>query len=176
MTYLKHANVSNHFEENIRDIIYKDLALSQEEKNTYNSIPFINVLARHQEYMSRIISPQKYHVNISKNLQDEINNNKFNDNETIVGLKILIQKLQNSEKITPYLSRKINDKEYNDMLFNDWGIYHLHLGTSFESDGFVKRTKNVLFLTKNRNEIYLIDVLPHGNGNLPWTKKVCLKR
>ena len=44
MPYLEHINVSNTFEENIRDIIYNDLILSQEERINYDSIPFIKYI------------------------------------------------------------------------------------------------------------------------------------
>ena len=44
MPYLEHINVSNTFEENIRDIIYNNLILSQEERINYDSIPFIKYI------------------------------------------------------------------------------------------------------------------------------------
>ena len=44
MPYLEYINVSNTFEENIRDIIYNDLILSQEERINYDSIPFIKYI------------------------------------------------------------------------------------------------------------------------------------
>lgn len=175
MTYLQHKNVSNNFEQNLRDIIYKDLHLSQNQINDFNVIDFIQVLDIHKEYKSRLILPKKYQVNISKELQTKINQNNFEEKDTIPKLNNLINKLQNAEDIIPHLSRSVKDKQYNDALYNDWEIYHLHLGINIESDGYVERTKNVLFVMKDNNNIYLIDILSHGNGNLPWTKKSLLE-
>ena len=69
--------------------------------------------------------------------------------------------------LSPYLSKKIRDLEYNDDLLNDWGIHHLHLGASIEQDGFVGRTGPLLHCRFEEKYAYLIDVLPHGS----WTKQ-----
>ena len=143
MTYLQHKNVSNNFEQNLRDIIYKDLHLSQNQINDFNVIDFIQVLDIHKEYKSRLILPKKYQVNISKELQTKINQNNFEEKDTIPKLNNLINKLQNAEDIIPHLSRSVKDKQYNDALYNDWKIYHLHLGINIESDGYVERTKKI---------------------------------
>ena len=68
--------------------------------------------------------------------------------------------------LTPYLSKKIRDLEYNDDLLNDWGIHHLHLGTSVELDGFVSRTGPLLHCRFEDDIAYFIDVLPHGSWTL----------
>lgn len=47
----------------------------------------------------------------------------------------------------PYLSTRINDPDYADLMFYDWGVFHFHLGTKPhpKHNGFIKRTGELLF-------------------------------
>lgn len=69
--------------------------------------------------------------------------------------------------LSPYLSKKIANFNYNDPLLNDWGIHHLHLGTEVEQDGFINRTGPLLYCRFEGDCAYFIDILPHGN----WTSQ-----
>ena len=83
-----------------------------------------------------------------------------------VGLAQIEQVVRDRGDLTPYLSKKIRDLKYNDDLLNDWGIHHLHLGTSMEKDGFVSRTGPLLHCRFEDDIAYFIDVLPHGSWTL----------
>ena len=74
-------------------------------------------------------------------------------------------KLQIGESIIPYLSTRITGLHYNDAMLNDWGIHHLHLGDKVESNGFISRTGPLLYCRFERDYVYFIDILPHGNWN-----------
>ena len=65
--------------------------------------------------------------------------------ELVDGFNILIDKIKEGIDITPHLSKKLTDLNYDDPLLNDWGIYHLHLGTEFDKRGFVNRTGPPLY-------------------------------
>ena len=72
--------------------------------------------------------------------------------------------------LTPYLSRRIKKFNYNDLLLNDWGIHHLHLGTEMDPDGFINRTdigRPLLYCHFAGDYAYFIDILPHGS----WTSQ-----
>jgi hypothetical protein len=69
--------------------------------------------------------------------------------------------LQTGADVTPRLSRKLSEVEFNDKMLHDWGIHHLHLGTTVDPDGFVKRTGDVLFVMVRRDAVYLLDVRDH---------------
>ena len=71
--------------------------------------------------------------------------------------------IKNGGDLTPYLSKNIRQFDYNDPMLNHWGIHHLHLDTSFESDGFIKRTGTLLYCRFEAKQAYFIDILPHGN-------------
>lgn len=79
--------------------------------------------------------------------------------------------IQDGGDLTPYLSRCIKKVDYNDALLNDWGIHHLHLGTTVESDGFMNRTGPLLYCRFEEDSVYFIAILPHGS----WTTQKLLK-
>lgn len=85
-------------------------------------------------------------------------------------LKLIEEKIRLGLSLNSHLSRSLNNPGYNDGLINDWGIFHLHLGTKSESDGFVNRTKEILFARFDRENAYLIAMHPHGKSVAPpWS-------
>lgn len=82
-------------------------------------------------------------------------------------------KLSTGDDIGPYLSRSTNKPTYQDMLLNNWGILHLHLGETIESDGYISRTENLLYCKFDSYEsiAYFITIKPHGY----WTNKYLLE-
>ena len=76
-------------------------------------------------------------------------------------------KIRRGENITPYLSRRVLDVSYNDPLLNDWGIQHLHLGTSVSTNPkhrglLIKGTKRLLYVYFDKQCAYFIKILGHG--------------
>jgi hypothetical protein len=82
--------------------------------------------------------------------------------ELQAGLAQLEQKIVNGEDISPHLSRRIRELGYNDGLLNHWGIHHLHLGTTLDAEGYITRTRHVLFSRFDSDNAYFINVLAHG--------------
>lgn len=82
------------------------------------------------------------------------------------GLTEVERKISSGEDLSPHLSKLLRNPTFNDPLLNDWGIHHVHLGTTLDSDGFVDRTGPVLFARFDGNNAYLIDILPHGSWSL----------
>src|SRR5262249_21712900 len=78
------------------------------------------------------------------------------------GLQFVENKIRCGDDLRPHLSKGILKTDYSDALLNDWGIYHLHLGTSIGSGGFAARTGPVLFALFRQDHAYLIDVKGHG--------------
>lgn len=87
------------------------------------------------------------------------------------GLEIIEEKIKKGDNLLPHLSRQLTNLDYNDSLLNDWGIYHLHLGTVIEGDGFINRTGPVLFARFDMENAYLINVMGHGS----WTKQQMIR-
>ena len=78
------------------------------------------------------------------------------------GLEILRRKIRKGEDLKPFLSRKLTDPDYDDPMLNDWGVYHLHVGTVLEGDGFMSRTDPVLFALITNTHVYEIQMYSHG--------------
>lgn len=83
------------------------------------------------------------------------------------GLNLLKEKIKQGINLRPHLSRKIVHLNYDDDLLNDWDIHHLHLGSTLDLDGFVKRTGPVLFVRFDEQYAYFINVMSHGS----WTNQ-----
>jgi hypothetical protein len=78
------------------------------------------------------------------------------------GYDLVRKKVERGEPLRPHLSRGLTKLEFNDALLNDWGIYHLHLGTTVAPDGFVDRTGPVLFARFEDDRAYFLLIEPHG--------------
>ena len=50
---------------------------------------------------------------------------------------------------------------YNDRMLNDWGVHHLHLGDHIQRNGFIDRTKALLFCRFEQDDAYFVDILSH---------------
>lgn len=87
------------------------------------------------------------------------------------GLELLEEKILNGLSTVPHLSRNTKSLSETDMLLNDWGIQHLHLGTTLMNDGFINRTGPVLFARFDDNYAYFICIMEHGKGHYPWARK-----
>ena len=91
--------------------------------------------------------------------------------EHAAALNTIEQRIRNGESIVPYLHRTIKCLDYDDLLLNDWGIHHLHLGTKTCSDGFVDRTGPLLYVcfgdtidvysSTENTKSYFIGILDH---------------
>lgn len=97
--------------------------------------------------------------------------------EVNMGLKLLVQKFENGEDVSPHLSKGATSPAEFDGLLYDWGIYHFHLGETIDNQtGRIKRTGPVLFAKIDDENVYCINIYCHGkNVQQPWTKQDLLK-
>jgi hypothetical protein len=87
------------------------------------------------------------------------------------GLALLRQTVEAGGDLRPHLSRRLTDLDFDDSLLNDWHIYHLHLGTTLEPDGFMKRTGPVLLARFEDDAAYFLAMETHG----AWTSQRLLE-
>lgn len=87
-----------------------------------------------------------------------------------VGYEALLAKMAKGDDINPHLTTGAFDLEKQDLLLNEWNIYHLHLGTELHEKlpRFVKRTNNLAFVLFTNDEARVLGVHPHKPA--PWTK------
>lgn len=81
------------------------------------------------------------------------------------GFNEIVRRLENGEEIKPYLSRNTKVFSRNDLLLNDWGISHFHLGSCMEPDGYIKRTDFLLYAMLTEDSAFLLRISGHGH----WT-------
>lgn len=77
------------------------------------------------------------------------------------GLEEVLDEVRRGESLVPRLSRKAHeDPASQDLLFNDWGIQHLHLGVVVGR--LAARTGVLLFARIANNDFYAVSVKKHG--------------
>lgn len=74
----------------------------------------------------------------------------------------ILDKIEKGKPLLSYQSRLLKNTDYDDGLLMDWGVQHLHLGDSIESDGFVKRTKELLFIKFTQDSAYVLGIFEHN--------------
>lgn len=91
----------------------------------------------------------------------------------VAGFEALKDKIRMGDDLTSHLSWWLENLSFNDGLLNDWGIYHLHLGTAPDrkKPAFVERTKEVLMARFDDRNAYLIEIVLHQQ----WTRKRLLE-
>lgn len=77
------------------------------------------------------------------------------------GLQLLEDKIRSGQDLTPHLSRKILIPNYDDLVLNDWGIHHFHLGVAYDKGGLIQGTPYMLLARVTSDEFYMIDVVGH---------------
>ncbi len=105
----------------------------------------------------KLIPQQNYQVFRSNSLTSKSLSKEISD-----GIDSVQEKLEQGVDVTPHMTKTVLKGSFTDYLLSDWGIYHLHLGLSMDGN-FIKRTKEVLFLTIQKNRAYFIDVREHGS-------------
>lgn len=93
--------------------------------------------------------------------------------ELASGWKQLQKEVTDGEDLTPRLSRKIENADYNDRFLNEWGFYHFHLG--IEPDDNHPRLKKggpvVLVAIVDNLDFYPVTFLRH----LRWHEQSILE-
>lgn len=87
------------------------------------------------------------------------------------GLELVSEKIRKGQDITPHLSKFIKNIDYHDLMLNDWGVHHLHLGTELDKKGFINRTGPVLFARFEKETAFFIQIMEHGE----WANEELVK-
>lgn len=93
-------------------------------------------------------------------------------------LDAIVAKIEAGDDLKPHLSRAVlvghdpNGRTDRDPMLSDYGVHHLHLSTNLDGEGFVKRTKDLLFAAFRPGDAYLIGIYQHVTD---WAKEDILK-
>ena len=94
--------------------------------------------------------------------------------EVLQGWMKLQQEVKSGADLTPRLSSKIENTDYNDGILNDFGLHHFHLGTvaDVKHPKQVQRTSIILLACVSLSEFYPIDFVPHKH----WGDETILEK
>lgn len=88
------------------------------------------------------------------------------------GLSLFEEKIRRGDDVNPHLNKAMADIKYKDGMLFDWNIYHFHLGTTIDGDGYhISRTGDILYAMVSEDTIYFITISPHGH----WADKDLLE-
>jgi len=130
-----------------------------------------DIIERWVGLLFKLIQPTPRKVHVAGHLNEKL---------ASLGLVDSFEKLKGDiefgRDINGHLSKKAFDPDDMDFLLCDWGIHHLHVGTSMNSDAdyFVDRSDWLLFVRFESGRCYCIDVRAHSE-NYVFAKKKLLE-
>ncbi|MCE6006355.1 hypothetical protein [Acinetobacter soli] len=75
----------------------------------------------------------------------------------------IISDIKVGNSLNKYQSRNLKRLDYDDDMLSHWRVQHFHLGETLESDGFVSRTSDLLFIHFSNTEAHIIGFFSHGD-------------
>lgn len=128
-------------------------------------------LARYFNFRLKYISCKKRQVLISKELAPKILCSPHSE-----GIIEILYRAAIGYDLNPFQSKESFNSDYHDLLFNDWGIHHLHLSKDKKNpkDFFNLRTGSLLFVRFTDSIAYFIDVKHHKDANV-WSDRDMLR-
>jgi hypothetical protein len=165
------------FDDDARDLVLQNLWFRAEHGPELASLPGHELLMIYANWKVRLIDPRPRRVHRSSAL---LANARLGEPPFTAAADQIARMLELGLDVTPHLSRRIREgyepqapsrpkrltaRADLDMLLNDWGLHHLHLSLEREADGFTKRTRPVLIAAVKRDDVYLVDIIEHGE----WT-------
>lgn len=164
------------FQRDVR-IIFSKILESEAEPSTKHALSEMNendLVINYLNWRHRLIDPRPRNVFKSNKITQTLEKNPH----YIDNFNKLCQKITRGNNLTPHLSDRITTpyqhcptlkpiygrRDY-DLLLNDWGIHHLHLGhePAPRKRGFLTRGSSLLFGIFRHDEAYLIDIKGHGD-------------
>lgn len=162
------------FDQDIREHVLSTIPFDSAYRTELEAKNASELLIIYLNWLSRLIAPRPRRIHVAEALKQ---NPLAMQAEYAEGLAQIGRLIVSGGDLSPHLSRsvhvgyqphqagkkKLTARKDLDLLLNDWGVHHLHLSLTLESDGFVQRTGPLLFGVFHYDDAYLIDVYPHGS-------------
>ena len=149
------------FEDDIREQIANWLAA-----NSYSTKGDLrDLVIRYQNITRRMPPKKKWQLSVS----DELARKQLPE-PIQEGLRFFSEQAERGEDLRAFVSHRLLQGDFADLLLHDWGIYHFHLGIKMAKrgsrKGFIEGTDELLFAIANPESatMYLIDVYSHEGG------------
>jgi hypothetical protein len=172
-------NLVERVEKRLRRHALAELPNGNGQRRELESLELRDLLTVYGNWRYRRPSTRPRRVHRSRELQEELEAGK-----ALEALAPLIQRIKDGDDLKPFLSENVEfavDQSEGtprhlrkdlDLLLAEWGVHHLHLSEVIESNGFAKRTRDLLFVVFRPDDAYLIGIFPHGS----WTKRTVAER
>ena len=161
------------------------LIRDQFDKNGFSykrSMCLERLTARYFEITTRRIQPAPRDVHFSDQIHTslgELSREGKSDGSArdawgmVFGLR---QHLVDGVNVNAFLSKNIRNADGWDGLLWTYGMHHFHLGRETDKDGFVKRSKHLLFAIVTPTDAYFVDVRPHPpRDGIGWVSQELLQ-
>ncbi|MDC5210408.1 hypothetical protein OHW47_13075 [Acinetobacter baumannii] len=83
--------------------------------------------------------------------------------EHLPAYRKIVSDIKAGNSLNKYQSRNLKRLDYDDDMLSHWRIQHFHLGETIESDGYVSRTSDLLFILFSNTEAHIIGFFSHGD-------------
>lgn len=171
------ARVEVDFDGDLRSFVLSTLPHREDAHEELETGSTSELLIHYFNWYCRLVPQVRRRVHKSTELKGKIKNFPT---ATRRALREIEEDISRGNDLTRYLSRGIRygyisrknaptknkHRRDRDLMIYDWGLHHLHLSTVIERDGFVARSRDLLFAAFLANDAYLIDVAPHGSWYL----------
>ena len=138
--------------------------------------------ARYFEMTTRRIQPVARQVHFSDKIHTslgELSREGASDSSArdawgmVFGLR---KHLVDGANVNAFLGKSIRNADAFDGLLWTYGMHHFHLGHETDKDGFVKRSKHLLFAIVTPTDAYFVDVRPHPTKDgIGWVSQELLQ-
>lgn len=143
---------------------YRQFAIDQLKEAGYKDINPEKVIYQYFNVMKRRVTSRSRKVFYSKEF--------VYPEEYKKALQEFEAKVRAGADLTPYMSDKINQAGYDDLLLNDWNIQHFHLTRRFDENGRAKRSDYEIFAYVMNDAFYMIQVYHHKTRDLYWKQEM----
>ena len=121
----------------------------------HSSIADQNCAIRWHSWKRRVVSPGNRVIRKAAN---------FNCPPHLsAGLTDLDNAFATGGDIRLWQSKAVDNVEFEDGMYNDYGVLHFHLGQGLDSSGYINRTRELLFAVVQPGAVHEIGIFNHGD-------------
>jgi hypothetical protein len=177
------AQVVDELEELIRRYLLDELG--PDPSGELFDAELASVVITYLNWRTRFIARRARNVHLASEL---VASTKYAENRAAVDE--MERKIRTGEDLRAHLSRsvatayiprasrpsKAHRRADLDLLVAEWGVHHLHLSTTVDAtDGFVTRSKDLLFGHFAEHDAYLIGIFSHGAWAAKEIARICVR-